>query len=57
MLSPPACRRIERADFMSDALWGKVYGYSDQAVMGQEAPLYISTYAGVGNKFFVDPMK
>ena len=42
---------------LMDSESGKVYGYSDQAVMGQEAPLYISTYAGVGNKFFVEPAK
>jgi len=39
---------------LMDSESGKMFGYSDKAVMGQEAPVYISTFAGVGGSFFIE---
>lgn len=39
---------------LMDSENGKMFGYSDKAVMGQEAPVYISTFAGVGASFFIE---
>ena len=39
---------------LMDSENGKVYGYSDRALMGQEGPVYISTFAGVGQSFFIE---
>ena len=38
---------------LMDSENGDLVAYSDEAVMGKEAPVYISTFAGVGRQFFI----
>jgi hypothetical protein len=36
---------------LMDSQNGEVWAYSDPAVIGQAAPIYLSTFTGVGKRF------
>lgn len=39
---------------LMDSENGKVFAYSDAALLGKEPPKYVSTFGGVGQTFFIE---